>query len=269
LQAPKKRITTLSVITLAAAALVGCGSPRTTVVEDASLETAIACYIDGDLDRAETLLVEITGGSHSDEVFRTAYLYLGRIYLARGDYVKAADALSAGRILGSDPRLDEYFEIARSHLAASPSRVSQIEAITRGELADLVDHVFGEALRGRPEAQDGGLGYGRHENRDGEGDASIVRLSRAGIMDLLPDGEIHAEERVSWPALYAVSSRIVGALGGARDALNEAFPGGYRGALEKTVGGDGEAAPARFVSGVDAFRVCRTLARELGIEATR
>ncbi len=107
-------------IVLCALALGGCGSPRTTVVENASLEKAIAFYIDGDLPRSEALFNSIIKQGRADDDYRTAYLYLGRIYLAQHDYEKAADALWRGKALGGDVRFDEYLGIAQRHLVFHP-----------------------------------------------------------------------------------------------------------------------------------------------------
>ncbi len=255
-------------IALAAATLLGCGPPGTTVVEDTSLETAIACFIDGDLGRAETLFEEITHEPHSDDDYRSAYLYLGRIYLARGDYAKAADALSAGRALGDDARFDEYFEIARRNLATTPARVGQIDAITRGELAALLDHVFGSLLRGR-HGERGSSEEGDSVRVTNGGGPPIEFVTRAGIMDFLPDGEFHAEDKVSWPAFYIISSRIVDSFGGDREALSDVFPRGYGGTLDASQGNNGAPASGQLVSGRDALRICEALAGALELEPVR
>jgi tetratricopeptide (TPR) repeat protein len=268
LLSPKKRITAQLVVALAAATLSGCGPPRTTVVEDSSLETAIACFIDGDLDRAETLFEEITHEPHSDEDYRSAYLYLGRIYLARGDYVKAADALSAGRALGDDARFDEYFEIARRNLATTPARVGQISGITRGELAALLDHVFGSMLRGR-NVEPGSSVEGDSVPTADPRDAPVELVTRAGLMDFLPDGEFHPEEKVSWPAFYIISNRIVDSFGGDRKSLSDAFPRGYRGTIYASPGVHGETASGQVVSGREALRICEALASALQLDPVR
>lgn len=212
---PNTRISALQVIVLAALALAGCGSPRTTVDRNASLDKAIVHYIDGDLQRAEALLTRITGEGGADEEVAEAYLYLGRIYLSRGDYEKAADAFSAGSALGDDFRFAEYFAEAQRHLTISPARIAQLPSVTRGQLAEMIVRKFGARLA------EGSMA--------GEADG-IDAVVRAGVMPMLPDGEFHAGEKLTGWAFYAVVRRLaesVGAPGGAASAL---FPGGLRGA---------------------------------------
>ena len=211
--------------------LGGCGSPRTTAVEDASLQDGIVSFIDGDLDRAESLFVKVTRESRSDADLQTAYLYLGRIYLARGDYVKSADALSTGKALGGDVRFDEYFEEAQRHLLTSPARIRQLERITRGQLAALIGEMFGVA--------------------PGE------------VMGVLPDGELHASEAVTRPAFYAIVSRLANVLG-AGDAGKAVLNGGYRSALEAPSETEHEPPQGDFIAGREAVDTLETLKGLLG-----
>ena len=274
---PKTRISALFAIVLAAATLAACGSPRTTADNDAPLEKAIASYIDGDLDAAEPLFLEVTSGSQADEDLQTAYLYLGRIYLARGDYVRAADALSTGKALGGDVRFDEYFEVARRHLMTSPARMIQLERITRRELAALAGKIFGDRLR---ESWGGAHeeGGARSESADRSGERAAEDpfdlLGRAGVMSAFPDGDLHGEEAVTWPAFYVFVSRLAEALGGARAVTNDLFPGGYRSVLTtggSAIGSDapsGKEQAAVFVSGREAVSTLETLDRTLGTGKT-
>jgi len=271
------RISALFAFVLTAATLAGCGSPRTTAGKNASLEKAIACYIDGDLDGAESLFLEATKASLADEDLQTAYLYLGRIYLARGDYEKAADVLSTGKALGGDLRFDEYFEVARGHLVSSPARIIQLERITRRELAALVDGMFGPRLRERwgegQEERGAESGAADQPGQPAEEDPFEV-LGRAGVTGVFSDGDLHGEEMVTWPAFYVFVSRLAGALGGERGVTNEIFPGGYRAVLtargtatENDTAGDYEGASI-FVSGRDALSALETLDRSLGTGKT-
>jgi hypothetical protein len=228
---PAKRTSALSVIALAAVILGGCGSPRTTAVEDASLQEGIVAFIDGDLDRAETLFSKVTRESRSDEDIQTAYLYLGRIYLARGDYVKSADALSTGKALGGDVRFDEYFEEAQRHLLTSPARIVQLERITRGQLAELIGERFD------------------------------ARLS--AVMDVLPDGGLHAEESVTRPAFYVIVRRLANVLGAGEAARETLFAGGYRSSLVPPPQGPQEGTDGGFVTGREAIGALEALDRLL------
>ena len=254
-------------IVVTALTLAGCGSPRTTVVENASLEKAIAFYIDGNLQRAEALFNEITKQGRGDDDYRTACLYLGRIYLAAGDYQKAADALSAGKALGGDVRFDEYFEIAQRHLTSSPERIVQLERITREQLAALIDHMFGSILDSPIEAPGAvrPTPLTREEYAEGEPARDPIGVvSRTGVMTPLADGEFHPDEKVTRPAFYAVLTRLVDALDAPSSVMAEMFPGGYRETLSpQGAGGEIKDAPA-FVTGREAVQTLQTLARRIG-----
>ena len=244
-------------IALAAVILGGCGSPRTTAVEDASLEQGIVSFIDGDLDRAEPLFLKVTRESQSDEDLQTAYLYLGRIYLARGDYVKSADALSAGKALGGDVRFDEYFEEARRHLLAAPARIGQLDRITRGQLAALIVDMFGAGLAGTG-------GGGGAVNRESPDRDAVDALRRAGVMVDLPDGEPHGEDAVTRPAFYVIVSRLANALGAADTAGKALFSGGYKNTLGGAIPPPDKESEANFVTGREAVGTLEALEELLG-----
>jgi hypothetical protein len=245
------------VIALAAVILGGCGSPRTTAVEDASLEQGIVSFIDGDLDRAEPLLLKVTRESHSDADLQTAYLYLGRIYLARDDYVKAADVLSAGKALGGDVRFDEYFEEARRHLLASPTRVGQLERITRGQLAALIVDMFGASLAGAG-------GGDEPANREPPERDPLDALQRADVMVDLADGEPHGEDVVTRPAFYVIVRRLANALGAADTAGKALFSGGYKSTLGGAISPPDKESEANFVTGREAVGTLEALEELLG-----
>lgn len=231
--------------------LGGCGSPRTTAVGDASLEQGIVSFIDGDLDHAESFFLKVTRESRSDADLQTAYLYLGRIYLARGDYVKSADALSAGKAHGGDVRFDEFFEEAQRHLIASPARSAQLERITRRQLAALAVGMFGSRLEAAP-AADGANGPG--EARD-----PLDVLVGAGVLDVLPDGEAHPDDPLTRPAFYAAVSRLARALGADDGAERALLDGGYRGAV-----GAAGTAQGNFITGREAVGMLQALDAMLG-----
>ena len=255
-------------IVLTALALAGCGPPRTTVVENASLEKAIAFYIDGDLQRAEALFNEITKQGRADDDYRAACLYLGRIYLAEGDYQKAADVLSAGKALGGDVRFDEYFEIAQRRLTTSPERIVQLERITREQLAALIDHMFGSILDGPTEAPGAvrASPLTREEHSEGRPASDAVGVvSRTGVMTALADGEFHPDEKVTRPAFYAVVKRLVDALDAPSSVMTEMFPGGYRETLSPQAAGGEKRDGTGFVSGREAVQTLKTLARRVGL----
>ena len=256
-------------IVLCALALGGCGSPRTTVVENASLEKAIAFYIDGDLQRSEALFNAIIKHGRADDDYRTACLYLGRIYLAQHDYERAADALWRGKALGGDVRFDEYLEIAQRHLSVSPKRILQLETVTREQLAGLIDQMFGSVL-----VDSGGTtgavmasAPGAHREADAEREADrdpIGVVTRTGVMTRFADGEFHPDEKVTRPAFCAVVARLAGAIDAPPGVMNEMFPGGYRESLSPQSVAAGDRGGIRFLSGREAVEVLQALARRVG-----
>jgi hypothetical protein len=272
LLAPKTRIFALQVIVVIALFGAGCGSPRTTVGRNDALEEAVARYVDGDLERAEALFTRIISAGRVDEDNLTAYLYLGRIYLAQGDYEKAADAFSTGRALGGDIRFTEYFEEAQRHLTASPRRIIQVPRVTRGQLAALIEITFGSELGSYPVPADTGSSGGvpAQVSKNGGGEESgaapreenaIELVVRAGVMSVLPDGDFHAADEVTGPAFYAVVQRLARVLEVEGDVVASLFPGGARGAMTQTGTEDqGPAGENPFVSGRDAQRVLGALA---------
>jgi hypothetical protein len=261
---PKRRISTLSVITLAAVILGSCGSPRTTGVENATLEEGIVAFIDGDLDRAESSFLKVTRESRSDADLQTAYLYLGRVYLAREDYVRAADALSTGKALGGDVRFDEYFEQAQRHLLTSPKRVIQLERISRGELAALVDEMFGPRLQKGRGAGVGKGDDGKSRPRGAGAADPLQELAEAGVIDVLPDGSLHAGDAVTRPAFYVIVSRLANVLNAPSNAREELFRGGYRSVARPAAADPGEARAGDYVTGREAVGTLETLERVLG-----
>jgi len=260
------RISTSRVIVVCLLALGGCGPPSTTVVENASLDKAIASYIDGDLRRAEALFNEIIEQGRADDDYRTACLYLGRIYLAQEDYERAAEVLSAGKALGGDLRFDEYFEIARQHLTALPARIAQLEFITRGQLAALIDRMFGPLLDRSAQTPDSTAAETAVEVQGGETAAkrdAVAVVSRAGVMPLLADGTFRPEERVTGPAFFAIAARLADTIRAPADAIDEMFPAGYRGTLGPQAAG-ANGGGTHFLSGREAVEALEALARRVG-----
>ena len=195
-------------IVVAASIVAGCGSPRSTVNEQSTVENAVALYIAGDYENAELLFEEVLDDADSDEDVLTAYLYLGRIYLGENEYQKAANVLSTGKALGGDARFDEYFAIAASHLRASSSQIIQEEIISRGQLAALLKDTFGEALEGRMGES---AGTDRQSDPDKEhwADDYVYFAETSGMMTKLPDGSFHPDAKVTRPAFFVVVYRLI------------------------------------------------------------
>ncbi|MEJ2721124.1 MAG: S-layer homology domain-containing protein [bacterium] len=226
---PISKIFVACVVLSALPVLMGCGSVRRTEGGGSSLESAVSCYIDGDMDSAEALFTEVVRRPASDEDLQTAYLYLGRIYMARGESHRAAEAFSSGKLIGGDIRFDEYFELASARAGISATRVAGAETVTRAQLAALIHKMFGGALAAdrRAVVDTAGAGEAGRDAAEPYFDAAV----EAGVMRLLPDGRFHGDEKVTRPAFFLTASRVADALGVAPGARRGMFAGGYRGTL--------------------------------------
>ncbi|UCH83820.1 MAG: tetratricopeptide repeat protein [Candidatus Latescibacterota bacterium] len=248
--------------------LSGCGSPKTTGKEESPLEKAIALYIEGDLAAAELIFIEVTQQQSSPEDLQTAYLYLGRIYMARGEYDLAAEAFSSGRLLGGDIRFEEYFELAKMRSGASPESVSGHATVTRGQLAALILTMFAGALdnggvAGRTVTSD----TTRLEPRDARNNGIdyAVAVVPTGVMRVLPDGEFHPEAKLTLPAFYLVLTRLSARLGIETGVIQTMFPDGYRGVVaDSDAPADGDTGRP-FVSGRDVVDRLRRIKNAAGL----
>jgi len=253
------------VIVVAASIVAGCGSPRSTVNEQSTVENAVALYIAGDYENAEVLFEEVLDDPDSDEDLLTAHLYLGRIYLAENEYQKAANVLSTGKALGGDARFDEYFAIAASHLRASSSQIIQEDIISRGQLAALLKDMFGEALKGKVGES---VGTERRSGSDKEhwADAYVYFAETSGMMTKLPDGSFHPDAKVTRPAFFVVVCRLTELLGLPRGVRDDVFPGGLRDTIESLGGEHPDHDKNGYVSGRDAKVVLNTVAKAAGLQ---
>jgi len=228
------RIVALCAFCLAALSLAGCGSPRTAVDRRAALDEAIAEYFRGDLARAEILLLEIVGSDAPDEDQATAYLYLGRLYLDRSDYQRAADALSSGKALVGGTRFDEYFNEAQRRLVSAGDRIFQLPRVTRAQLAAVIEERFAPKL-------------------------TPACNVRSEVMRALPDGDFHANDPVTSSAFYSILWRLSDLLGLDRRAMVDLYPRGFR----STLGGGAESYSGEgdgiYISGAQVRRALDTL----------
>jgi hypothetical protein len=255
---PLPRISIQLALAVAAMLAAGCGAPHSTFGERSTVEEAVGCFVAGDYDGAEALFREVLDQPASDEDLVTAHLYLGRIYLERQDYDRAADMFSAGKALGGDVRFDGYFEEAASHLRISPETIIQEEIISRGQLAALLKEMF-----------EGALGTGNEDANETRPTAAhwssgyTLFVERSRVMKRLPDGDFHPDGKVTRPAFFVIVSRLTGKLGLSADVLEDAFPGGLRAAVASVddAGGD---ETSSFVSGREAVSVLETVARAAG-----
>ncbi|UCG52988.1 MAG: S-layer homology domain-containing protein [Candidatus Latescibacterota bacterium] len=258
---PNPKISFVQLVVLATVIFSGCASPKTTVEGRSSLERAIHYYIEGEWERAEALFAEVTQQQNSDEDVQTAYLYLGRIYMARGDNERAADAFSAGRMLGGNIRFDDYFALVTRGLDVSAATIAREPYVTRAQLAALIVSVLGPALgveRGDDPAPVAGVG--RTEDIDKHwASEDIKSIKAAGVMRMLPDGRFHPDEKVTRSAFFIVLSRLVTALDLDTEVMREIYPGGFRDTLARRDAGLGKDPSNELVSGREVVEGLQTL----------
>jgi hypothetical protein len=223
--------------------VVGCSTDASRTPSRSRLDHAIARYIAGDYSAAESELLDLTAHLKSNEDLQTAYLYLGRTYLAIEDYIKAADAFSTGRMLGGGVQFDAYMEMLQGELEANAKSIRLRPRITRGQLAALLAARLPVAPRRRDVAPPPDVA--RHWSKD----YAETALGN-GWMKALPDGRFHPDAPVTRVAFFLVLRRAATASGISDAVLQGVFPGGYRGALEAGAGKDGT--EDGFVSGNEA-----------------
>ena len=130
----------MAVVVLIAVSLfaAGCTSSRNNGSPSSKLDDAIALFIDGDYAGAQSLLQELTQSNDSDEATLTAWLYLGRTYMAMGEYSRAAQAFSTGSMLGGGQAFEAYLGQVQQHLQANPRTIRNRATVTRAQLAALL-----------------------------------------------------------------------------------------------------------------------------------
>jgi tetratricopeptide (TPR) repeat protein len=250
---PKKLIVRLlATVTLIS---LGCSSPGLKQGGNTELDSAIALYINGRYEQAVETLVELTKQLEADADLRTAYLYLGRSYMSLGDYASATDAFSSGKVLGGGIEFDQHLSAAQQHLRATPRIIGTQQALTRAQLAALIDNVFGESLIGHGGAEADGLDMKHHWAR-----TYVARMQAAGIMATLPDGKFHPDAYVTYPAFYITVVRSAGVLGIRDAAMQLQFSEGLRGVLAS--GSPSRARNgARLISGAEASEILKSLSK--------
>jgi hypothetical protein len=205
---------------------VGCSGRGTGVRGSDELDPAIALYIRGEYKRAVEKLIELSGRLESEGDLQTAYLYLGRSYLSLGDYIRAADAFSSGKLLGGGIEFDQYLAVAQQHLRSTPRIIGTQESITRAQLAALIDNLFGQLLEYRTVP-----GQSTVDTKDHWAQEYATRMQAAGVMPPLADGSFRADAVVTYAAFYVTVLRLARAAGIAESAVTERFPNGMRGVL--------------------------------------
>jgi tetratricopeptide (TPR) repeat protein len=238
----------LAVLTLIS---VGCSGRDTQPRGSEELDRAIALYIAGEYERAVEALVELTGKLESEGDLQTTYLYLGRSYLSLGDYVRAADAFSSGILLGGGIEFDQYLETAQQHLRSTPRIIGTQEFMTRGQLAALIDNLFGRLLEYQTVPGGNAVDMETHWAR-----AYASRMYAARVMLPLADGSFRADAAVTYPAFYVTVLRLARAAGIPGEAVAAHFPNGLRGVVESSGSSiDGDAR----MTGSEATRILESL----------
>ncbi len=231
----------------------GCAAPHKKPAGETAIDRAVTLYIEGDYVEAERHLSRLVTALKSEEDRRTAYLYLGRTYLAVGEYAQAVEAFMSGKVLGGGDRFDRYLTIARQHIGDSPLSIRAQAYVTRAQLAALIQSVLGEDLSGiaapAPDtvAKQERLPY-------------VLSAVAAGIMDVLPDGSFYPDRKVTRSAFYFVVQRLLARLGvGGGQLEDNYYPQGVRSAIAAGPPGD-SVAGGEFIAGNEAVRILQAIA---------
>jgi hypothetical protein len=104
----------------------------------------------------------------------------------------------------------------KQQIEGQPSGLHMSDVLTRGQLAGAIARMFL-----------GGI------TTDPGGPSPIAQVERKGWMPAMADGQDHANEPVTYAALYVVAARILYD-GGVADQAERVMPGGYRAAASKT-----------------------------------
>jgi len=232
---------------------VGCSGRDSKPRGSEELDSAIALYIAGEYEKAVEALIELTGTLESEGDLQTTYLYLGRSYLSLGDYAHAADAFSSGQLLGGGIEFDQYLDTAQQHLRSTPRITGTQESVTRGQLAALIDNLFGPLLEYQTVPAESAADMQTHWAR-----AYVSRMQAAGIMQPLADGSFRADAEVTYPAFYVTVLRLARAADIPDEAVEAHFPNGMRGVVTSSGSGLGAQGDARL-TGSEATRILESL----------
>ena len=204
---------------------MGCSSHRVEQGGGGALDSAVDFYIAGEYERSIEILLDITSKSEGD--LETAYLYLGRAYMALGDYVGAADAFSSGKMLGGGIEFDRYLAEAQQHLRTTPRIIGTQESLTRAQLAAVINNVFGDRLGEASKSDPLPPDVAQHW-----AEPYVARLQAVGVMEPLADGLFYPDAVVTYPAFYVVIRRLSDTASLQERTLETHFPAGWRGTID-------------------------------------
>jgi tetratricopeptide (TPR) repeat protein len=172
-------------------------------------------FVEGNYAEAVERLEELSQKLRSKEALAETYLYLGRGYMALGQYNRAIDAFTLGAAYGGPSPFREYLQRLSLIVESAPENITRADKITRGQLAVTIDRVIYD----RSPGQNGDLPeYGRDQV------GGCVSVQR-GMMSKLPDGSFHAEDHVTRGQFYVVVSRLLNAE--VKSTAADVFPGGF------------------------------------------
>ncbi len=243
-------------------------SPKATSSGRSALKSAIVLYISGQYTEARDRLLHIIKQPQADEDRRTAYLYLGRCFEVLGNYDAAVDMYTSGMQLGDARPFYEHIQALRSRFDADPQRLRMQEALTRAQVACLIDRFFGEAQSGQPAAREtsclesiGALPTDIQQHWARE---PICRVLRLGAMSVLPDSLFHADEKVTQAAFFFIVSRLRNAIQGDPPTRQSLFPEGFRGIVRRQAQAFLKNGSPVFISGEDAITILEKLSQLRG-----
>ncbi len=223
-------------LVLAGLLLIAC-SPKGSGIGDysPSLDPAVELFVQGRYEEAASAFEALSDRVRSKDGLVELYLYLGRAYMAMGQYDRAIDAFAAGVSYGGGGPFQEYLERLGRMKDGSPENIAKAETITRLQLALLIDRLV---LGAGPDvdAPSGAGPSGETVNSD---------AVKNGIVTALPDGDFHGGDKVSRAAFYVVVCRLLDRLSPPMEA-ERIFPGGFGWATSPGPEADG------FVSGKEA-----------------
>jgi hypothetical protein len=160
----------------------------------------MGAFISGDYADAAARFENLADKAKTEEQLRDVYWYLGRVYLAAGQYNGAIDAFTTGRAHGGGVEFDEYLRQLDALVSGDPDNVVRSERITRVQLAVLIDRMFFTD-------RDAG-GEQSPPAHTGELSGQLESVER-GVMDSLPDGRFHPEAFVTRGAFYVAVSKLI------------------------------------------------------------
>jgi len=235
---------------------ISCSASRV-ARESPALEQAIVLFIDGKYTEAESSLLAVIPTLTSNEEFGTAYLYLGRTYMAMEKYEEAAVSFRQGLGYGADPRLDEYLKLATEYYTGEEHIIRRVPVITRGQLASLIAMTLelkesDDAIETPPDVESHWC------------EPYVHAVQVAGIMDTLPDGNFYPDASVTWSAFYSVVHRAALATDVSEELWMELFPGGLEAVVREKMTDDEDGTSRAMVSGPEAAAILERLSGGAG-----